>query len=80
MPIREEEMLIKTDDYFVSESHLNPRATFQEITAFLKKRKAKGVMTCTVNEGGTQGVLIVERTKLNDRRSESVREVLENKS
>lgn len=76
MPVKEEEMILKSEDYFVSENVLNPKATPTEISAFLKKLKTTGLMTINTNQGGIMKVLIVERLRLSDEESVEVRRLL----
>jgi hypothetical protein len=77
MPIPEDEMIVETVDYFVSEHVLNPKASSQEIASFMKKRKLTGIITTNTNQGGVMKVAVVERSKLNDDEGNNVRRVLE---
>lgn len=76
MPITEDEMILSTTEYFVTENKLNPKATAAEVAAFVKEYSTTGLVTYTTNEGGIQGIIVVERKRLNDEESNEVRKVL----
>lgn len=74
MPIDEDDMILSTTDYFVTENRLNPKATMPEIAAFLRQHKTTGQVT--LNEGGVRGVVVIERTKANQAEANEIRRVL----
>lgn len=76
MPITEDEMILSTTEYFVTENKLNPKATPSEVAAFVKEYKTTGQVMYTTNEGGVQGVIVTERKKLDDEEANEVRKVL----
>lgn len=76
MAVSEDEMIVETTDYFVSENILNPKATAAEVAAFVRGLQTTGVITTTVNAGGVQGVVVVERQKLDEAESNACRREL----
>lgn len=76
MPVHESEMIVRTVDYFVTENILNPKASAAEVAAFVQKCKTTGQVNYTTNQGGTQGIAVIERTRLGDRDGNEVRRVL----
>ncbi len=77
MPVSDDDMILKTADFFVSENTLNPKASSEEVAAFIRKYKVTGqVVTTTTNSGGVQGIVVIERKKLDDHESNDVRRAL----
>jgi hypothetical protein len=76
MPIPEEDMILSTTDYFVTENRLNPKATLVEIEAFVRQFKTKGHITYTLNGGGLRGAIVVERRKATDAEANEIRRIL----
>lgn len=78
MPIDDEDMILNTRDYFVSENQLNPHATSEEIAAFLRRARTTGKVEFTwlMNQGGIQRVLVVERTACSDDEANEIRRIL----
>lgn len=77
MPIDEDDMIVSTADYLVSENKLNPEASFAEVEAFIRKSKTSGNMVVTTNAGGLRSVVVVEKTRMNDDQSNEVRRIME---
>ncbi|HTF69167.1 MAG TPA: hypothetical protein VK638_41455 [Edaphobacter sp.] len=76
MPIPEDEMIVSTTDYFVTEANLNPKATLDEVQAFVKRSGTSGTITVTANGGGQRRVFVVEKTECDDLQSNSIRQIL----
>lgn len=76
MPVSEDEMIVSTTDYFLTENVLNPQATAAEVAAFVRKCKTTGQINYTTNQGGTRSVVVVERQKLSENDANDVRRVL----
>lgn len=76
MPVSEEDMIVGTTDYFVTENKLNPSASFAEIQAFVKGYKTSGNIIITASEGGLRSVIVVEKTVMTDDQSNDVRRVM----
>lgn len=76
MPIPEEDMILSTTDYFVTENRLNPKATADEIAAFVRHFRTTGQVTYTTNEGGVRGVIVVERRKATETEANEIRRIL----
>ncbi len=76
MPVTEDEMIVATKDYLMTENTLNPKATPAEVDAFLRSCKTTGRVTFTKNNGGTRNIVVVEQTAISDEESNEVRRVL----
>lgn len=76
MPISDEDMIVATHDYFVTENVLNPKATPAEIDAFVKECKTTGVVTYGINQGGVRSVVVIERTAMDEDDANEVRRIL----
>jgi hypothetical protein len=76
MPIEDEDMIVSTVDFFVTENTLNPKATAAEIAAFVRKLKTTGQITYTTNEGGVRSVKVVERTRPTDAEANEIRRIM----
>jgi hypothetical protein len=76
--ITDDDMILNTKDYFVSENTINPRATPDEVAAFLRKNKTTGRVTFEMipNDGGIRGIQVIERTKCTDTEANEIRRVL----
>ncbi len=71
--VDEEEILLKTEDFFVTRSTVNPKAPADKVVAFMKKRQMTGPIKINLSEGGTRSILVEEQTKLNESESKDVR-------
>lgn len=76
MALPEEEIILKKIDYLVTETVFNPQATFHEIQEFMQKSATSGNAELNMGAGGVRRVLLVEKTKLNDKQSQDVRRVI----
>lgn len=76
MPVHEDDMIVSTKDYFVTENTLNPKATFAEVQEFIRKCKTSGSVTVTANGGGLRSVVVVEKSLMDDDQSNEVRRVM----
>jgi hypothetical protein len=76
MPIEEEDMIVSTVDYFVTENTLNPLATPTEVASFVRDGKHTGDLRYVTNQGGVRSILFVERMKLTDDEGNEVRKAL----
>lgn len=74
--IPEEEMIVETRDYLVSEHIFNPRATVEQIADFIKSEKSTANLRVTYNQGGKRRAVAEERTELSDKESNEVRRVV----
>jgi hypothetical protein len=76
MPVRDDEMIIKTVDYFVTESTFNPKATSSEIQEFMEKCATTGTTVFSTNNGGFRGAILTEKLRLNDKQAREVRRTI----
>jgi hypothetical protein len=76
MPVSEDDMIVKTEDFFVTKNTLNPLATPTEVAAFLRRNKTGGQLTTTTHMGGVRSYLVAENKLLNDEESNDCRRVL----
>lgn len=76
MPVHEDDMIVSTKDYFVTENTLNPKATFAEVQEFIRKCKTSGNVTVTANGGGLRSVVVVEKSLMDDEQSNEVRRLM----
>jgi hypothetical protein len=78
MPIDDDDMILKTADYLVTENTLNEEASADEMVDWIKRMKVTGdlVLTFTTTQGGLRKVVLVERTKVAAAESNEVRRVM----
>lgn len=76
MPVGEEEMIIRSIDYFVTESTFNPKATSSEIQEFLQKCATTGVTIFSTNNGGSRCIQLTEKLRLNDKQAKDARRAI----
>jgi hypothetical protein len=74
--ISDEEMIVSTTDYFVTESVLNARATAADIATFIRRMKTTGKLTYETQQGGVRTVVVIERTRLAEPAAKSVRKMI----
>jgi hypothetical protein len=78
MAVNDENMIIDNKDYLVTESVLNPKASPEEIAAFLKKNRITGhTVTTHMREGGIQRIVVTEKTLARENRREKLRNSLD---
>ena len=75
-PIADEDMLVSSRDYFVTETKLNPQATVLEVAEFMSRSKTTGQVILTMSEGRTMVAMVSERTKIEEGDANEVRRVL----
>jgi hypothetical protein len=76
MPVSEEEMIVRTEGYYISENVLNPRATPAEMAEFLRSGKHTGQLNTQTNQGGVLGAVFVQKRKLTMHEDDKVRKAL----
>jgi hypothetical protein len=76
MPVADDDMIIATKGFYVSENRLNPKATPDEIAAFVRKGGHTGQLQYQTNDGGVLGVLFIEKKNLTDEEDDDIRTVL----
>ena len=73
MPIRDEDMIVDSKDFLVTESLMNPKATPDEIKAFLRRTRTTGKVVTDYRMGGVQTVLLTEKTPASERQEAEIR-------
>lgn len=76
MPVRDEEMIVKTVDYLVTETVFNSQASMREIQEFMQKMATSGNASINMGDGGIRRVQLTEKTKLNDKQSREARSAI----
>lgn len=76
MPVPDDEMIVETREFFVSEHIFNRRATAAEVEAFLKSDKRTVNLSMTYNQGGKRATVAVEKTRLSEEEANDVRRVI----
>ncbi|HTF62321.1 MAG TPA: hypothetical protein VK638_06365 [Edaphobacter sp.] len=74
--INDEEMIVSTTDYFVTESVLNTRATAADIAGFIRRMKTTGKLSYEMQRGGVRAIVVVERTRLAESAAKDVRQAI----
>lgn len=76
MPVDDDDMIVSTTDYLLSENVLNPEATAAEIEAFVALHKATSIVTLTTNQGGIRRIVLTEKTKATDGEANLLRKAM----
>lgn len=77
MAVRDEDMVVKSRDYLLTEAEINREATAQEIADFLHRRRVTGEVKTHHREGGIRQVIVTQKTPLNADEGKAVREILD---
>lgn len=76
MPIQDDDMIVSSKDYLVTESTLNPKASPEEIQAFLRRTKTTGKVVTDLRMGGVQQVLLTEKTLARGKQEAEIRSAM----
>jgi len=76
MPISDDDMIVCSKDYFVTESTLNPKASPDEVQAFLRRTRTTGKVVTDFRMGGVQQVLLTEKTLARGKREADIRSAM----
>jgi hypothetical protein len=74
--MEDEQMAVKNNDYFITETTIDPALPIPVVVAHLVKRKVVGKLIFDLTQGTVQKVSLVERTRAKDGQREKVREIL----
>jgi hypothetical protein len=74
--VSDEEMIVSTTDFIVTESVLNAKASAADIASFMRRMKTTGKLTYETQQGGVRTIVVIERTKLAGNVSKSVRRMI----
>ena len=76
MPISDDDMIVSSKDFFVTESTLNPKATPVEIQDFLRRTRTTGKVVTDLRMGGVQQILLTEKTLARGKQEAAIRSVM----
>lgn len=76
MPISDEDMIVNSGDYFVTESTLNLESSPNEAVAFLRRTKTTGQLTFHMTQGALQKIALTEKTKAKGKQSTGIRQAM----
>jgi isochorismate synthase EntC len=62
--LTDEEMIVSSADYYVTESVLNPRASAGDIIRFARMNNLTAAITFQINQGGVQKIVVAQKTAL----------------
>lgn len=69
-------MIVRAQDFFVTEVAIDPKLSADKVFAFMKERGTTGPITVNLSQGGTQSIAVTERKRLTDSQSRQIREIL----
>lgn len=59
------EDLLKSKDYLLTETVIDPKMTTDQLVTILRYRKTTGTVTITFNQGGIRQITVTERKIMN---------------
>ncbi|MGC1416776.1 MAG: hypothetical protein WA817_15935 [Candidatus Acidiferrum sp.] len=72
----DEEVVQANKDFLVTETTLDPKVPVDAVMLWLRSRKATGSLMVDISQGGTQRVVLLEKTKAPQGLREKVRKIL----
>ena len=74
--MNEEKAVVTSSDYLYTETVIDPKLSPDQLVLFLKQRKTTGQLVYHLSQGGTQRVVLVEKTKATVPQKEKIRDIL----
>jgi len=71
-----DEMMIRNNDFLVTETTLDPQLDTTRIVTLLRQRKTTGQLTIHLSQGGVQKIALTEKTKANEKQRSKIRDIL----
>lgn len=79
MAVSEEEMVVRSRHFLVTEAELNRDATPQEIADFIRKRRVTGETRVHNREGGVRQTTVTQKTPLTEKEWEAAKKLVDTK-
>lgn len=72
----EEDMIVRSQDFFVTRTVIDAKLAPEKVVAYMKKRRTTGPVIVDLSQGGTQTIRVNEEKKLTEAQSRAIREIL----
>lgn len=72
----DEEMAVKNEDFFVTETRIDTTLPIASVVEYLQKEKIVGTLTFHLSQGNVQKAQLVERSKAPEKYRKQVRKIL----
>ena len=74
--MKEDSLIEENKDFLVTESIVKKDVSPNELARFLQKSKSTANITTRILEGGTASRTVVEKTRINEKQREQIRNIL----